>query len=117
MLVESPLREPRKILGDPRAVRMEDVRSIRVNEDAVGIMNVVCVAADMRPLVDDHNVEAMARKALGNHRAREARTHDEDVGPHRDSPSATCRCGSIPCFARTAAAQTSNAFVYAGRSA
>src|SRR5262249_41645958 len=75
-----PLRELGKILENPLRVGMEDVRPILVDQDAIFIVAVVGVPADMVPLVDDQNsLPGLAGQPLGEHAARKSRPDDQII--------------------------------------
>ncbi len=59
---------------------MEDVRTVRVDQDARVIVSVVGVAADVGPLVHhQHSLTELGRQAFGDHAACEARADDQRV--------------------------------------
>ena len=93
VLVGAPLGEPRQVLEDLARVGVEDVRPVLVDEDAVLVVVVVGVAADVRPLVDDQDLLAGAcRQPLREHAAGEAGADDEIVEhTHRPSGRRTSR--------------------------
>src|SRR5687768_14435583 len=83
MLVLSPLREPREIGKNLFRVRMENVGTILVNQDAVLIIAVVRVSSNVVPAVDEqHLFVHAARDAFGNDAAREPRP-DYEIVIHR----------------------------------
>ena len=59
---------------------MEDVRPVLVDQDAVVVVVVVGVAADVvAPVDDEHALPELRRQALGHHRAGEAGPDDQHV--------------------------------------
>src|SRR6185437_13050123 len=75
MLVGTPFRELGQVIEDHIAVRVEDMRSILVNEDPGIVVPIIGVAADMRAAVDkQHLFLTLTGKTLGNNASREART-------------------------------------------
>ena len=87
MLVVPPGGESGEVVEDIPRVRVEDVRPILVNEDAVLVVLVVGVSADMRALVDDENLFAgTCRQPLREHAAREPGA-DHEIVEHTHRPS------------------------------
>jgi hypothetical protein len=61
---------------------VEDVRPVRVDEDALVVVAVVGVAADVRPFLDhQHALPEPARQPLGQHAAGEAGADDQVIEP------------------------------------
>ena len=82
VLVRSPAGEARQIGGDVRSVGVKDVRPVAVHEDAVVVVVVEGVAADVRPAVDQQHALARAHgETFGQHAAGEAGAHDQAVEP------------------------------------
>jgi len=51
MLILSPLREAAKIVKDLARICMKDVWAVFVDQDAVVIVVIICVSADMIPYI------------------------------------------------------------------
>ena len=63
-----------------RRVGVEDVRPVAVHEDAVVVVVVEGIAADVRAAVDQQHAHPGARReTLGEHAASEAGAHDQVV--------------------------------------
>ena len=77
MLVWSPLREATQVVEDFTSVGVEDMWSVLVDQDAVVIVVVVGVAADVRALVyDEHLLVGVRGQPLGEHTSCEPGTDD-----------------------------------------
>ena len=82
VLVRAPAGEARQIGGDVRRVGVEDVRPVTVHEDAVVVVMIERVAADVRPAVDqEHALARACGETLGKHAAGEPGAHDQAVEP------------------------------------
>jgi hypothetical protein len=86
MLVGPPARELRQIVEDRLRVRVEDVRTIGVHQDARRVEPVMRIAADMvAPIDQEHPLAPLTRDAFSQDAAGEAGTDDQPV-IHRDPP-------------------------------
>lgn len=75
MLVGYPAGEAREVVDNSLGIGMEDMRTIAVDENAIGVEFVVGVAADVRAaLVDDQNLLASVGEMFGDHAASEVGT-------------------------------------------
>ena len=75
-----PAGEARQIGGDVRSVGVEDMRPVAMHENAVVVVVVEGVAADVRPSIDQQHPLACARgETFGEHAAREAGADDQIV--------------------------------------
>ena len=80
MLVGPPVGEPRQIPEHFRGIGVEDMRSILVDQNAVLVVIVEGVAADVRPLVaDQHALAGMSGQTLGDGGAGKAGADDQVV--------------------------------------
>ena len=80
VLVRPPAGEARQIGGDVRRVGVKDVRPVAVHENAVIVVMVEGVAADMRPAIDQqHPLARACGETFGQHAAREAAPDDQIV--------------------------------------
>ena len=67
MLVGPPVGELRQVIEDRLTVGVEDVRPVLVDQDAGPVINIIGIAADMRPTVDQkHLFVTLARKPFGD---------------------------------------------------
>ncbi len=80
VLVGAPLGELGQVVEDALRVGVEDVRAVRVDQDAVVVVVVVGIAADVGAPVDEQDLLAGLRgQALGQHAAGEAGPDDQIV--------------------------------------
>jgi hypothetical protein len=80
MLILAPLGESRQVLEDVARVGVKDMRPIFVDQDAVVVVLVVGVAADMRTLVDDQHLNTRpGGEPLGQDTTGEAGTNDQVI--------------------------------------
>src|SRR5215203_5181673 len=112
VLVRPPLGEAREVLDDLLRIRVEDVRSIAVDEHSVLVEVVVRVPGDVVPAVDDeHPLAELGRQPLGDDRAGESRAdHEGVVCAHewtcsrspssRRSAASSARSESSSCWTR-----------------
>src|SRR4051812_33465053 len=56
MLILPPLREPPEVVEDLLGVRVEDVRAVAVNQDAVIVVAIVRVPTDVVSAIDNQNL-------------------------------------------------------------
>src|SRR5215212_5366702 len=80
MLVRPPVGEPRQIIEDGLAVRMEDVGSVLVDQHAGRVVPVVGVAANVGTPVDEqYLVLTLTRQPLGDNTAGEPGANHEPI--------------------------------------
>ena len=95
-----PVGELREIRHDFRGVRPKVVRAVGMNEDAMIVVSIGGVAADLRPLLDDEaTLAALRREPLGHRQACEPGTDDQVV-------ELPCH-GRVPCRGRAVFRKTS----------
>ena len=57
MLVWAPWCKPGQVVEDFARIRVEDMRTVPVDEDSGVVVVVVCIAPDVRAPLDDEDVE------------------------------------------------------------
>ena len=84
VLVGPPRGELREVVQTRSAVGVEDVRPVAVDQEAVVVVLVVGVAADVRPVVDEENALAeLGSQALGKNGPGETGPDDEVIEHER----------------------------------
>ena len=100
VLVGPPRGEAREVVEDALRVRVEDVRPVAVDEQAVVVVVVVRVAGDVRALVDDeHALAELGREPFGEDGAGEAGADDEGSRTRSEGRRDGKMCGACdaPC--------------------
>ena len=106
MLIRAPVRESRQIAKDLGRVRVKDVRPVAVNQNAVLIVIIEGVPADMRTLVaDEYSLPGVTCETLRDRCTGEAATdnqvieHDRRLSAERHACRRDCRrplfCGCL----------------------
>src|ERR671913_2117282 len=97
VLVWAPFRKVGEIIDDAPGIGVEDVRPVAVYQNAVFVVLVVCVAPDVRALVDHTNLFSGARQALCYDATGIAGAHDQDVGLHATPSHRSNKWPCRPC--------------------
>lgn len=83
MLVEAPIGKTGQVFEYPLAVRVKNMRTIRMDQHAILIFTVMCIAADMIPLIYDEHALPACRQPFGTDCTCKAGTYDKEVIFHR----------------------------------
>ena len=85
MKIRAPIGEPGKIIPDFLRIRVEDVRAVFVDQDAMLAFKIVGVARDVATALDDqHFLVELGGDPLGQYRAGETRAGDDPVVPAQE---------------------------------